>query len=60
MTLQAGCAAVDAGVALPNIAESFAGSAPDLGAYELGRPLPVYGPRPTTMPNAPTGVRITP
>lgn len=60
MTLQASCAAVDAGVALPNIAENFAGSAPDLGAYELGRPLPIYGPRPTTMPTAPTGVRITP
>jgi hypothetical protein len=37
--------AVDAGVALPNITDGFAGKAPDLGAYELGQPLPHYGPR---------------
>ena len=38
--------AIDAGVALPNITEGFAGKAPDLGAYELGQPIPHYGPRP--------------
>ena len=58
MTLKSGCNAVDAGMALPNISETYSGSAPDLGAYELGQPLPVYGPRPTAPPNAPTGVRI--
>ena len=38
--------AVDAGVALANINDGFAASAPDLGAYEVGAPLPHYGPRP--------------
>jgi len=37
--------AVDAGVALPNIAEEFAGASPDLGAFEAGADLPHYGPR---------------
>ena len=37
--------AVDAGVLLPTINDDFAGRAPDLGAYELDRPLPHYGPR---------------
>ena len=40
-----GCAAVDAGTVLPNVNDNFTGKAPDLGAYELERPLPVYGPR---------------
>jgi long-subunit acyl-CoA synthetase (AMP-forming) len=38
-------AAVDAGCVLPNINDDFTGRAPDLGAYELDRPLPHYGPR---------------
>jgi hypothetical protein len=38
-------AAIDAGMVLPTISESYAGKAPDLGAYELGQPLPDYGPR---------------
>ena len=37
--------AVDAGVELPNITDGFTGKAPDLGAYEVGQPLPHYGPR---------------
>jgi hypothetical protein len=37
--------ALDAGVLLPTINDDFAGSAPDLGAYERGRDLPHYGPR---------------
>jgi hypothetical protein len=37
--------AVDAGVLLPTINDDFTGRAPDLGAYELDRPLPHYGPR---------------
>ncbi len=37
--------AVDAGVKLPNVNEDFSGKAPDLGALEVGKPLPVYGPR---------------
>ncbi len=38
-------AAVDRGLALANVNDGFAGSAPDLGAYELGTELPPYGPR---------------
>ena len=44
-TLRQGSKAVDAGVVLPNVNDGFTGRAPDLGAYERGRPLPVYGPR---------------
>jgi len=36
--------AVDRGVALANVSDDFAGSAPDLGAFELGEPEPTYGP----------------
>jgi hypothetical protein len=46
MTLKSGCNAVDAGTILPNINDDFVGAAPDLGAYEYGQPLPIYGPRP--------------
>ncbi len=44
--LKPGSAAVDRGTVLPNITDGFAGQAPDLGALELGQPLPIYGPRP--------------
>lgn len=37
--------AVDAGAVLPQITDGFTGKAPDLGAYEVGLPLPHYGPR---------------
>jgi hypothetical protein len=37
--------AVDAGCRLPNLNDDFAGKAPDLGALEVGKPLPIYGPR---------------
>ena len=37
--------AVDAGIHLPGINDGFTGKAPDLGAYEVGKPLPHYGPR---------------
>ena len=43
--LKPGSKAVDAGVRVPNVNDGFAGKAPDLGAYEVGQPLPVYGPR---------------
>jgi hypothetical protein len=43
--LKPGSRAVDAGTALPSITDDFTGRAPDLGAYELDRPLPHYGPR---------------
>lgn len=44
--LRPGSAAMDAGVRLPGINDDFTGRAPDLGAYEVGQPLPHYGPRP--------------
>ena len=43
--LKPGSTAVDAGVVLPNITDDFTGRAPDLGALELDRPIPHYGPR---------------
>jgi hypothetical protein len=46
LSLTPGCAAIDAGEPLPGLNDGFAGKAPDLGAYELGSPLPHYGPRP--------------
>lgn len=52
MTLASGCSAIDAGVALPSINDDFTGSAPDLGAYEVGAELPVYGPRAVTIVTA--------
>jgi hypothetical protein len=38
-------AAVDKGVQLPNVTDGFTGRAPDLGALEVGQPVPHYGPR---------------
>ena len=45
LTLKPGSKAIDAGQAVPNLAETFNGSAPDLGAYEFGAPKRHYGPR---------------
>jgi len=43
--LKTGAKVVDAGVRLPTVNDDFAGAAPDLGAWETGRPEPHYGPR---------------
>jgi hypothetical protein len=43
--LRVGSAAIDAGVELPTITDGFTGKAPDLGAFEFGRPTFHYGPR---------------
>ncbi len=43
--LKAGSKAVDAGAVIPTVNEDFEGAAPDLGALEVGRPEPHYGPR---------------
>jgi hypothetical protein len=50
LRLKPGSRAVDAGQILPNVNDGFQGKAPDLGAYELGDPLPLYGPRPEPGP----------
>ena len=44
--LKADSKAIDAGCLLPNINDNFTGKAPDLGAYEAGVAISVYGPRP--------------
>ncbi len=44
-SLKAGGAAVDKALPLPNINDGYVGSAPDLGALELGAPATHYGPR---------------
>jgi hypothetical protein len=44
--LKSGSAAVDRGVALPNVSDRYRGMAPDLGAIEEGDTPPHYGPRP--------------
>ncbi|MCK4992399.1 MAG: hypothetical protein KAS29_18000, partial [Bacteroidales bacterium] len=41
-----GSTAADVALLLPNINDDFTGKAPDMGAYEIGKPLPHYGPRP--------------
>lgn len=46
--------AVDAGVRLPNINDDFTGQAPDLGALELGQPVPRYGVRDPAVKKATT------
>ena len=43
--LKAGSKAVDAGIPIPNVNDGYNGGAPDLGALEVGRPEPQYGPR---------------
>lgn len=43
--LKPGGKAVDAGVAIPTVNEDHTGRAPDLGALEVGKPAPHYGPR---------------
>jgi hypothetical protein len=49
LRLAAGKPAVDSGMVVPNVTDGFSGSAPDIGAYELGAAVPVYGPRPATV-----------
>jgi hypothetical protein len=62
--LRPGSPAIDAGVQLPTITDGFTGKAPDLGAYELGKPVPHYGPRSqpagTPGPDAPRSLRGPP
>jgi hypothetical protein len=43
--LKPASAAVDHGAVIPNVTDGYGGNAPDLGALELGQPMPHYGPR---------------
>ncbi|HLK12926.1 MAG TPA: hypothetical protein VKW76_16240 [Candidatus Binatia bacterium] len=45
-TLASASNAVDRGAVLPNVNDGFTGAAPDLGALEVGCPIPLYGVRP--------------
>jgi hypothetical protein len=49
---QPGSAVIDKGEVLPNINDSYAGAAPDCGAYEAAQAIPVYGPRPQGIDEA--------
>ncbi len=53
LRLAPGSTAIDAGQPLPGLNDGFRGRAPDLGAYELGDPLPQYGPREAVNRNRP-------
>jgi hypothetical protein len=53
--LKPGSAAIDAGTLLSTINDDFTGRAPDLGALELGTPLPHYGPRAEVSGATPSG-----
>jgi hypothetical protein len=44
LLLASDSAALDRGIPLANINDAFSGSAPDIGAFELGSPEPTYGP----------------
>jgi hypothetical protein len=46
--LKMNSAPVDKGKVIANVTDGYTGSAPDLGALELGLPVPQYGPRPDT------------
>jgi hypothetical protein len=45
LRLKENSVAVDAGIKIYNINDTYTGLAPDLGAYEFGRKIPHYGPR---------------
>lgn len=43
---RSGSSLIDAGVTIPGVTATFAGAAPDIGAYDRGQPWsPAYGPR---------------
>ncbi len=46
VTLAADSPAVDAALPLPGVNSQFLGAGPDIGALELGCPLPIFGVRP--------------
>ncbi len=63
ITLAEDSLAIDAAQPLPNINDGYSGGAPDLGAVELGEPMPEYGARQpvvidTLPPAAPQNVSV--
>jgi hypothetical protein len=51
--------AIDRGQRLPGVNDGFSGAAPDLGALELGCPVPAYGPRPEGLESFTWAVNCT-
>jgi hypothetical protein len=45
LRLRPNAACLDRGLSLPQVTDKYRGAAPDLGCYELGQAMPVYGPR---------------
>ncbi len=45
LRIKPGSAAADAALLIPGVNDDFTGKAPDMGAYETGKALPIYGPR---------------
>jgi MYXO-CTERM domain-containing protein len=45
VTLASGSNAIDKGLVLSNLNDGFTGAGPDLGAFETGCAIPIYGPR---------------
>ncbi|MFC2076481.1 right-handed parallel beta-helix repeat-containing protein [candidate division KSB1 bacterium] len=44
-----GSVVIDAALLIPNVNDDYTGDGPDMGAYELGRDMPIYGPRPAGL-----------
>jgi hypothetical protein len=53
LRLASNSSAIDRAQVLANINDGYTGAAPDLGCYELGAALPVYGPRPDQTTSSP-------
>jgi hypothetical protein len=49
---QPNSAVIDKGEIIPNINDTYTGTAPDCGAYEAGQVIPHYGPRPQGIDEA--------
>ncbi len=45
LRIKEGSSVQDAALLIPNINDQFNDAAPDIGAYEVGQALPIYGPR---------------
>jgi hypothetical protein len=45
LRIKSGAAPADKALPIANINDGYVGAAPDIGAYEVGAALPVYGPR---------------
>jgi hypothetical protein len=44
-----GSVVIDAALLIPNVNDDYTGDGPDMGAYEAGQDMPIYGPRPDGM-----------